>query len=279
MGVEKKVVNIVPLDFEHFRSRLAKNWSPVTLGNEIQRVRIVFKFAFDSGLIDVPIRYGSSFNRPSRRVLRKERAKKGVMMFEADDIRRMLDAADSSIKAMILLGINCGLGNSDIGNLPIDAADLNKKWLNYPRPKTGIDRRVPLWDETVTAIKKYMAKRPTPKQKEHKKLLFITKYGDAWHKNTSDNPISKEIRKLLDTLKLHRKGLGFYSLRHSFETVAGGAKDQVALDHVMGHVREDMASVYRERIEDERLLAVVSFVRSWLFPQTDSTTLKKAQNH
>jgi hypothetical protein len=33
----------------------------------------------------------------------------------------------------------------------------------------------------------------------------------------------------------------------------------------MGHAREDMASVYRERISDERLRAVVEHVRTWLF--------------
>jgi hypothetical protein len=28
----------------------------------------------------------------------------------------------------------------------------------------------------------------------------------------------------------------------------------------MGHARDDMASVYREKIDDDRLLAVVNFV-------------------
>jgi len=33
----------------------------------------------------------------------------------------------------------------------------------------------------------------------------------------------------------------------------------------MGHARDDMASVYRERISDERLIAVTDYVRRWLF--------------
>ena len=33
----------------------------------------------------------------------------------------------------------------------------------------------------------------------------------------------------------------------------------------MGHARDDMASVYRERISDERLKAVSDHVRKWLF--------------
>jgi hypothetical protein len=39
----------------------------------------------------------------------------------------------------------------------------------------------------------------------------------------------------------------------------------VAVDAIMGHSREDMASVYRERIGDDRLRAVAEHVRKWLF--------------
>ena len=33
----------------------------------------------------------------------------------------------------------------------------------------------------------------------------------------------------------------------------------------MGHARDDMASVYRERISDERLKAVSDYVWKWVF--------------
>ena len=81
-----------------------------------------------------------------------------------------------------------------------------------------------------------------------------------------------------------RQGLGavaialarrqFGALRHTFETIGGEAKDQVAVDHIMGHARDDMASVYRERISDERLRAVTDHVRAWLFPKPEKTQEK-----
>ena len=80
----------------------------------------------------------------------------------------------------------------------------------------------------------------------------------------------KETTNLLKTLKIHRSGLSFYALRHTFETIAGESRDQVAVDHIMGHARDDMASVYRERISDERLIAVTTYVHDWLFGKPGS---------
>ena len=65
-----------------------------------------------------------------------------------------------------------------------------------------------------------------------------------------------------------RRGHTFYALRHTFETIAGESRDQVAVDAIMGHSREDMASVYRERIGDDRLRAVAEHVRQWVLEKS-----------
>jgi integrase len=271
-GKARLVCDLNPDDFARLRARIADRRGPVGLGNEIQRVRSVFKYAFDAMLVDTPVRFGPGFARPSKKVMRLNRARKGVRMFEAEEIRRMLDAAGTPLRAMILLGINAGLGNADVGTLPAAAVNLETGWVNFPRPKTGIGRRFPLWPETVSALREALAKRPEPKLEEHAGLLFVTKYGGSWHKSgeTIDNPVSKEMRKLLDGLGIGG-GRNFYALRHTFETVAGEAKDQPAVDHIMGHADESMAAVYRERVGDGRLRAVVEHFRAWLFPAAGGT--------
>jgi integrase len=245
---------------------MAKRWGPTRLGNTIQKIRSVFKFAVDNGLTERVVRYGQGFARPSKKVLRIHRAEQGRKLFTADEIRCMVETAGVQLKAMILLGINAGLGNGDCGNLPLSALDLDSGVLDFPRPKTGMQRRAALWPETIQAIRDALAARPEPKDKAEAGLVFITKYGQRWAKDDRDNPVSKETSKLLKALGVNgRKGLGFYTLRHTFRTVADESKDQPAVDFVMGHEVPHMSAVYRETISDERLRAVADHVHAWLF--------------
>jgi integrase len=141
----------------------------------------------------------------------------------------------------------------------------------------------------VDALREWLKQRPKPKRPEHEALVFITKRKLSWAKATEDNPISKEFRKLLDSIHeaavekatkagkeppkpIYRPGIGFYSLRRAFETTSGDAKDQVATDFVMGHCDPSMAAVYRQKIADGRLRAVVDHVRGWLWPAESTSS-------
>src|SRR5262249_13187592 len=160
---------------------------------------------------------------------------------------------------MVLLGVNAGFGNGDCATLPLSALDQDRGWLTYARPKTGIERRCCLWPETGAAIREALARRPVPKG-EAAGLVFVTSPGSGWihfpaRGGRIDN-VTIQFTNLLKALGLHRAGVGFYTLRHVFRTVADGARDQVATDLIMGHTDPTMAAHYRERIEDNRLRAV-----------------------
>jgi integrase len=266
-GKGRLLADVDTADFASLRNKMAKQWGPVRLGNCVQRVRTLFKYGYDSGMLDRPMRFGPDFKKPSKKTLRKARNDRGPRMFEADELRKLIGAAGPAMRAMIYLAINAGFGNADCGTLTLKALDVERGWVDYPRPKTGVRRRAPLWPETVQAIREALAKRPEPKNPADAGLVFVTKYGGRWHKDTPDNPVSKEMAKLLDEVGIRRRGLNFYAIRHTFETIGGESRDQPAVDLIMGHAEDsdDMAAVYRERISDERLKAVTDHVRVWLF--------------
>ena len=283
-GATRPVDDLQPEDFGELRSKLAKRLGLVALGNTIQRVRSVFRYADLAGLIERQPKYGPGFARPSKKALRKSREDAGSRMLSADELRKLIDAAGTQLKSMLLLAANCGLGNGDIAAMKMGHVDLGAGWLRYKRPKTGVDRRAKLWPETIQALRDALAKRPTPKNEADSDLFFVTKYGHGWGKlgrfkidepsatNPStkkakgvnaNNGLAKEFRKLTRGLGIARS---FYDLRHVYRTQADEAKDQPAIDLTMGHASDSMASVYRETISDERIAAVATVVRAWLYP-------------
>jgi len=274
-GAHRRVDDLTATDFSRLRATMAERWGPVRLGNSIARVKTVFKYGIDNKLIDKLIRFGGEFKKPGNAVLRRHRAQTGVKMLEADELRQLLTGAEGQLRAMILLGVNAGYGNGDVATLPRSALDLDAGWLSFPRPKTGVARRCWLWPETVAAVGEALARRPTPKS-EAATLAFITLRGSGWIHFTPagcriDN-VTIRFTKLLKRLGLHRDGIGFYTLRRVFRTVADAARDPVAIDLIMGHTDATMGAHYRERVEDGRLKTVAEHVRTWLFGTGDSAS-------
>jgi integrase len=267
-GRNRPVSDLRPHDFAELRRFMAAKWAPVVLGNMIQAVRTVFKWAYETRLVKEPVWFGPDFKKPRKKVMRLERAKKGPKLFTALEVRAMIDLARQPLRAMLLLAINCGFGNADCGRLPRSALDLEAGLIDFPRPKTGIPRRCPLWPQTVEALRQASALRPDAKDRADGGLVFLTQKGNAWLSDVAGGPIAHEFRKLLRRLGIEgRKGVGFYALRHTFRTVADGARDQPAADFLMGHESPHMSTHYREAISDERLQKVTEHVRAWLFSE------------
>ena len=274
LGKDRLVVDLRPDDFGKLRRVMARTWGPVRLKAEIVRTRVPFNWAYKNGLIDRPMVFGEMFKAPKKKTLRQHRAAQGPKMFEAEEVRRMLDAAGQPLKTMILLGVNCGFGNSDLATLPLTALDLEHGWINYPRPKTGIARRGPLWTETAAALREWLTMRPKPTNDGDGNKVFITRWGASWEKDFA--AVTKETRKLLNRLGIsgHRN---FYALRHTFQTIADDARDFVATRSIMGHASNDIADDYREKVNDDRLRAVAEHVRGWLFGQAKASTTGQNQ--
>lgn len=292
MGSCKRLVNhfgrrvtsasLRAVDFSGYRKSFPDTWGASAIGLEIARVRAVFRWAAEAELITGVPNFGPNFKKPGARVKRKEKAKQeakhGKLDFSAEEIRTLLGCADGWMRACILLGINNGFGNRDCSSLRERHFDRDNGWYDLRRSKTGIPRRSWLWLDTREAIREAMVERSIAADERDESRCFLTRRGyplvnecasEAGTVTISDN-ISTAFSKLLKRLdKKHpgmkRPGRNFYSLRRTFETVAGNTKDQVAVNFAMGHSDESMAAVYRQGIDDQRLIDVAEHVRQWLW--------------
>jgi integrase len=261
------VQHLLPSDFARLRTGLARTRRATALKGDIIRVRVLFNFVFAN--YNVQVKYGSEFAPPTKAALRRAREARGPRFFPAVQIHQMLAAASIPLRAMIWLGINCGFGNEDCATLTLEEVDWDRAWHHHSRPKTGVLRRCPLWPQTVAALRAALAARPTPRERQSK-LVFVTRPGRSWSKTRNDNPISKETAKLLQRLGLHRPGLNFYALRHTFQTI-GEEQSETVTRFIMGHTprSDDMAAVYREWMGNDRIHRVTDHVYRWLFASSD----------
>jgi integrase len=277
-GKGMAVEDITPTDFGRLHADVTAALGVYARLSEIARARSVFNFAFKEDLIERPVRFGTLFKKPTPKVMDRERSKNGPKLFTRDELLALLKIARQPIKAMVLLGLNCGFGNSDVAELSWSALDMAAEWATFPRKKTGAPRRAKLWPETVVALKEWQPMRPAPKNEADADLVFVTVRGGRWVKDTVLDPeaksgtrpavdgVSREMRRTMKKAKLTHPGVNFYALRHTYRTIADGALDEVAIDYTMGHKRRDMASAYRETAPaDERLAKIADHVRQWLF--------------
>ena len=269
LGRKTQPIQLGPDDFRILRSKLSKRMNPNSLANEITRVKVLFNWAIENEYLE-KVSYGNQFKKPTARVRRRHKNEKrlvnGRQMFEPSEIQLLLRHAKPQMRAMILLAANCGLGNHDCGQLQVSHLDLEEGWLDFPRPKTHILRKARLWPETMAAVTEVIKNRPNAKTKSAQPLVFRTKYGNPWTRETgTSTAISSEMKKLMEQCGIESRGRNFYALHHGFETIAGGTKDQVCVDVCMGRVDGSVRGVYREDIDDSRFEAVADHVHHWLF--------------
>ncbi|QJW99634.1 hypothetical protein FTUN_7252 [Frigoriglobus tundricola] len=97
-GKGRLVSNLRADDFAGLRTHLAKNWGSVRAGDKTQETRSIFKYGYDSELFAVPVRFGPGFKRPSKKTLRLNCAETGPRMFEADELRKLIEAACGAVR-------------------------------------------------------------------------------------------------------------------------------------------------------------------------------------
>ncbi len=271
LGRTRTVASLASSDFGKLRASAAERLGTSALGKFVILTRGIFGWGFEAGYIETPVRFGPEFVKPARRMERIARAERGAKLIEADDLRKLIEKSSPTPRAMILLGINCGFGGTDCAEALRPMLTVKPGWIVSHRQKTGVSRRCPLWPETEEALKLATKQRPRAASKADADCLFLTRTGQRFVRNTEKdgklstrNSVGEAYGKLKRACAVEHEG-GFYTLRHTFRTVADNVADQVAIRIIMGHHDDSIDDTYRQRVDDARLVKVTDAVRAWLW--------------
>ena len=257
LGRERVVETLGPHDFHKLRIAIVGKHSPTIAKNHISRIRSIFDFALKNQIIEKAANFGTMFAAPSRDLIRKHRNRQPKKLWKPEEVRQLLAAAPPTIRAMIYLGVNCGVDCSDLCNLPKAAVNLKTGWLDFPRAKTGIERRVKLWPETVQSLRDYLESRPEP-PRDLAQLFFVTVHLNKW----TASAIVHEFAKLREKCGIEQGT--FIWFRKTVQTIGESEGDSIAVKAVMGHVDDSISSYYRQEVDVKRIVRVTDLIRSWL---------------
>ena len=155
-GAKQAVEDLGPDNFTRLKRLRLAHMSISSQASYIIYIRALFKFAYndEQRLISAPVLFGREFQVP--KIPRKGPQKE---LFTAEQIRELISYTErttcrskvqATIRATILLGINCGFGNNDCGSLIFGNLDLEAGFHSHAAQRM------------VTAVAVRFGMRPLP---------------------------------------------------------------------------------------------------------------------
>jgi len=248
IGPNCQLCDVSTMDLQNYRRKLIKaKKSPNTINNHIATIKALYNWALDNEIVS---------STPNLRAIKKVTTSKADKpIYNMAQIEKLLRSANEQMKAMIWLGLNCGFGCTDCAQLKWGNIDLKKSRVVFPRGKTGVNRNLPLWPETIDALRKIQKSGD---------LVFYTSRGNTWvrmiestdkhgnKKYVKDDAVTKEFSKLLKKTNLKtEKGVGFYTLRRTAATLAARSGDPFAVQKLLGHADLKMATTYVQDVSEQ----------------------------
>jgi len=264
LGKRRKIKSISTLDLQNYKSKLQGAYgSAHRLNLHISVMKAMFHWARRNDILEnIP-----NIDAISRgKVVHQE-----MYTFSSEQISKLLSAADAKMKAMIWLGLNSGFGCTDCARLKWKDLDFENGRVQLARNKTGVLRNLPLWPETMQAMK------IVPRSGQ---LVFYTAENHSWvrtllktkkdgsRKYTTVNAVTSMFARLLKKAKINApKGTGFYALRRTAATLAARSGDPFAVQRLLGHVNLNMATRYVQDVS-EQTDRVIENSRKFIVPNS-----------
>lgn len=248
LGQYTLVDDISTLDLQNYKRKLMKSYgSGHRVNLNISIMKAMFHWARKNEVVD---RIPNIDSVSKIKVIPTEKH-----VFTREQIGKLISIADVKMRAMIWLAINCAFGCTDCAELKWKDLDLRNGRVKLARSKTGIPRDLPLWPETVDALKEV---------KQEGALVFYTSKGNPWVrtiegadkngnvKYSNDNSVTKSFSKLLKKAGITvPKRTGFYTLRRTAATLAATSGDPFAVQRLLGHADLKMATTYVQDVSEQ----------------------------
>ena len=247
-GPNIEVAEISTFRLQEYRKNLINaSKAASTINNHISALKAMFNWAVDNEILD---------SIPNLKAVKKiTSVKTEKHVFSEEETKKLLELANDKMTAMILLGLNCGFGCTDCSELKWQNIDFENNRVHFARTKTGVDRNLPLWKETVESLKKLSREGQWVfvTNQGNKYVRVIKKeYSDGTFKLLNYNSISKEFSRLLkDAGVKTEKGTGFYTLRRTAATLAAKSGDPFAVQQLLGHADLKMATTYVQDVSEQ----------------------------
>ena len=218
VGKDEPIVRIGNGTLSGYRAELLERVaegkpSARTAHDRMQAAGQFVKWAVSEGLIERP----AILDSPER--LRITAGAKAIVTFTDGELRTVYDAANERLRLFVLLGLNTGMTQSDIGQLRQDEVEWEKGRIVRQRTKTrkhhgGSVPTVdyPLWDETARLLRDHRAPDDQP-------LALLTTTGrPLWADGSVTKPIDSAWKRLAAKMGDGYPGKSFKILRKTAAT-------------------------------------------------------------
>ena len=120
LGDQTLLTDLSPAHFRRLVGRVTNDLAPTTAALRRAEIKVIFRWAYDEGLTEHPVRYGKTLaaaKTEARKHAERQRIEVGEKHFERDEIHAMLDIARPQQRLWILLGCNLAYSHTDLSQL------------------------------------------------------------------------------------------------------------------------------------------------------------------
>jgi integrase len=228
-------------------ARTDPNVSRIVKGEKPSNSSVNRDVALISAALGRLVRLGQIERNVAHRVRKGKEPTKTRAVLSKEEIARLFDACGDNFRPLVMAGYYSGQRPQELLALKWGDVNFGNKTLTVFRTKVGLGDSIPLHPALAAELKALKERRAKDGQRavpddEH---VFLSAHGKPeWDYRP---PWLRALRRAgLD----RRKGLTFYSLRHSFATHFLERGSPADLQHLMGHASYSTTERYVRTVSD-----------------------------